>query len=338
VQITLEHFDLCNLMSPPDQLRARTLRTGLRVAVGLAVVLLACQPKPPDLKTREETIPPNAVKMTPATDFWPPILRDSIAFEPPVPVPGRVNTAGGEDSPFVTPDGQNLYFFFTPDVNVPAEQQITDRVTGIWWSKKSGDTWAEPERVYLGAATALDGCEFVQGDTMWFASVRAGNYSEIDIYTAVLKNGVWGNVRNAGRRLSQTLEIGEFHLSKDWQTLFFHWNHTGGYGDLDIWQVQRSGDTWGTPVNLGPSINSTGFDGWPFVAQDGRELWLTRAGPSLWRSAKGDTGWRAAEQIAYCFTAEATLDNQGNLFFCHHFYDTLSHMIEADIYWARKKG
>ena len=45
---------------------------------------------------------------------------------------GPVNTAGAEDSPFVTPDGQTLYFFFTPDVRVPAEQQLLDGVTGIW--------------------------------------------------------------------------------------------------------------------------------------------------------------------------------------------------------------
>jgi hypothetical protein len=275
--------------------------------------------------------------MTPATDFWPPILIDTVHWEKPVPVPGRVNTAGGEDSPFITPDGQNLYFFFTPVCTIPAERQVLDRVTGIWWSKKSGDTWAGPERVYLGAVEALDGAEFVQGDTMWFASVRTGNYSEIDIYQALLKNGVWGNVRNLGRQLNQTLRIGEFHLSKDWQTLYFHWNHPGGYGDLDIWSAPRSGDTWGAPVNMGPNINSAGFDGWPFISQDGREFWLTRPGPSVWRSVQADTDWTPwvqAEQIAYRFAAEPSLDSQGNLYFTHHFYDTLSHMIEADIYVA----
>jgi hypothetical protein len=291
----------------------------------------------PDLKTREETIPPDAVKMTPATDCWPPLLLDSVLWEPPVPVPGRVNTAGAEDSPFITPDGQNLYFFFTPDPDIPAERQVIDRVTGIWWSKRSGDTWAEPERVYLGEVEALDGCEFVQGDTMWFASVRQGNYSEIDIYTALLKNGTWGNVRNAGRRLSQTLHIGEFHLSKDWQTIYFHWNRDGGYGDLDIWKVNRSGDTWGTPVNMGPEINSSDFDGWPYISQDSSEFWITRPGPSLWRSVRTDSGWSPAEKILYPFAGEASLDNRGDVYFVHHFYDSSSHMLEADIYVARRR-
>src|SRR5512143_1250707 len=157
-------------------------RRRMLLTVGL-LLMLACQPEIPKLKTRAETIPSDAVKMTPGADMWPPILVDSARFELPVPVAGRVNTAGAEDSPFITPDGQNLYFFFTPDVRVPAQRQVNDSVTGIWWSKRSGDIWAEPERVYLGAVEALDGCEFVQRDTMWFASIRAGNYSEIDIFT-----------------------------------------------------------------------------------------------------------------------------------------------------------
>ncbi|MEO0108040.1 MAG: hypothetical protein ABIK62_02565 [candidate division WOR-3 bacterium] len=301
------------------------------------LVLLGCQPSVPSLKTRAETIPPDAVKMTPETDFWPPILCDSAHWEQPVPVHGRVNTAGAEDSPFVTPDGQNLYFFFTPDPDIPAERQVIDRVTGIWWSKRSGDTWCEPERVFLGEVEALDGCEFVQGDTMWFASVRRGNYSEIDIYSARLRNGVWGDVRNVGRRLSQTLDIGEFHVSRDWQTVYFHANRPGGYGDLDIWKVGRSGDTWGTPENLGPAINSSGFDGWPYLSQDGKELWITRPGPSLWRAELKGGEWQEPQEVMRCFAAEASLDNAGNLYFCHHFYDTLSHMIEADIYVARPK-
>jgi len=40
-----------------------------------------------------------------------------------------VNTSGGEDSPFLLPDSQTLYFFFTPDVSIPTEKQLFDGVT-----------------------------------------------------------------------------------------------------------------------------------------------------------------------------------------------------------------
>jgi len=69
-------------------------------------------------------------KMTPEKDIYPPILY-SDEWEEPVPLPYPVNTAGGEDSPFIMPDGKTLYFFFTPDVSAPLEQQVVDGVTGV---------------------------------------------------------------------------------------------------------------------------------------------------------------------------------------------------------------
>ena len=61
-------------------------------------------------------------------------------------MPPPINSAGGEDSPLITPDGKNFYFFFTPDVRVGAECQVTDGVTGIYWSKKNGGTWGGPSK------------------------------------------------------------------------------------------------------------------------------------------------------------------------------------------------
>ena len=93
-------------------------------------------------------IPASAVKMTASTDANPPQLL-SPEYEQPVPVPGAVNTAGAEDSPFITPDGNTLYFFFTPDIRIPAEKQLLDGVTGIYVSQKAGGAWGPPERILL---------------------------------------------------------------------------------------------------------------------------------------------------------------------------------------------
>ncbi|MCX6654300.1 MAG: hypothetical protein NTY03_04165 [Candidatus Bathyarchaeota archaeon] len=110
------------------------------------------------LPTRESKIPKDVEKVTPASDINPPKSESDLYFDP-VPVEGLVNTAGGEDSPFISSDGKTLYLFFTPDVRVPAEKQIIDQVTGIYVSKKVGDTWQEPERVILqdSGKLALDG-------------------------------------------------------------------------------------------------------------------------------------------------------------------------------------
>ena len=118
-------------------------------------------------KTRESVIPEDATKMTPEADVLPPILH-SAEWMTPIPLSSAINMAGGEDSPFVMPDGNTLHFFFTPNVSVPAEKQLLDGVTGIWVSRKQNNMWGKAERIVLqdSGKLALDGAEFVQGDTM----------------------------------------------------------------------------------------------------------------------------------------------------------------------------
>jgi len=317
----------------------------LRPVVICSVVLaclIGCQKSWPFLEDRHSKIPADAVKGTPATDPFPPFTVSS-EWEAPVPMPGPVNTAGGEDSPFITPDGQEFYFFFTPDVRVPVEGQILDSVTGMWKSRLSGGQWTEPERVILNDDISLDGCQIVFGDTMWFASVRTGNYGEIDWYIATRRNGEWDDWRNAGRQVNETLKFGELHLSADHRTMYFH--KQGQYGGLDIWKSGRTQTGWGVPENLGPLVNSSEDDGWPYLSSDGRELFFTGwsdtiMGTCIYRCQLDSAGnWGAAELIVARFAGEPTLDDSGNLYFTHHFFTggQNSTMLEADIYLCRRK-
>jgi len=287
--------------------------------------------------SRAQSLPGDAVKMTPQSDPHPPILH-SAEYETPVPAPGAINTAGAEDSPFVTPDGSTMYFFFTPDVRVPVEKQLLDGVTGVYVSRRSGDSWSEAERVILQKVgkLSLDGAVFVLGDEMWFASAREGNYRGVDMWTAQWNGGAWTDWENAGALLNVEYLIGEMHISADGLTMYFHSDRPGGQGGYDIWTTTRSGDGWATPVNLA-AVNSVDTEGWPFVSEDGRELWFTRfymGTPAIFRSRLGPSGWEAPELIVSQFAGEPTLDREGNLYFVHHYFSD-GQMLEADIYVAR---
>ena len=61
-----------------------------------------------------------------------------------------------------------FYFFFTPDVDIPPEKQLLDKVTGIYVSEMQGDVWSKPQRVILEdpGKLALDGREFVQDNVI----------------------------------------------------------------------------------------------------------------------------------------------------------------------------
>src|SRR5256885_10383937 len=56
----------------------------------------------------------------------------------------------------------------------------------------------------------------------------------------------------------------------------------GGVGSQDIWVSTRptTSDLWSAPVNLGPTVNSTAFDGAPALSFDGTDRKSTRLNSS----------------------------------------------------------
>ncbi|MFH0922563.1 MAG: hypothetical protein V1811_00720, partial [Candidatus Micrarchaeota archaeon] len=235
----------------------------------------------------------------------------------------------------ITPDGKTLYFFFTPDVRVPVEKQVIDGVTGIYVSHKQGDGWGNPERVWLqdSGKLSLDGCEFVQNNVMWFCSAREG-YTGVNLFTAELKSGKWGEFTYVGDKLMNEYQVGEMHITSDGNELYFHSQRPGGKGGLDIWVSKRKNGEWQQPENV-EAVNTERDEGWPFVTQDNSELWFSKD-YGLWRVTKIDGEWMKPELMISSLAGEASLDNEGNVYFTHHYYkDDI--MLEADIFVAKRK-
>ncbi len=287
------------------------------------------------LPTRESKIPKDVAKVTPATDANPPKSESDLYYDP-VPVKGLVNTVGGEDSPFILPDGKTLYFFFTPDVRIPVEKQVIDQVTGIYVSRKVEDTWQEPERVILQdkGKLALDGGAYIDGNVMYFCSAREG-YTGLHWFKAEYFDGKWRGWVNADSELkTQQYSVGELHIASHGVELYFHSSRPGGKGGLDIWVSQRITGEWGEPTNLA-TVNSDSSEGWPCITEDGGELWFSRD-YGIWRSLRVNGQWQEPIRMFFPLTGEPSVDEKGNVYLVHHFYKD-NVMLEADIYVAEKK-
>ncbi len=305
----------------------------------LVMLITGCTPAQPAEKMeisqsvdRETKVPSGAVKMYPETDVTPPQLH-SVEFEQPIPIPGRVNTAGGEDGSFISADGNTLFFFFTPDVSVPVEKQLLDEVTGLYVSQKVNGLWNQPQRILLqdSGKLALDGCEFTLGNRIWFCSAREG-FSGMKWFTADFTNGRWQNWQLAD--FPESYQVGELHISVDGKQLYFHSERPGGKGNMDIWRSTLVNGKWQEPVNL-EAVNTPDLEGWPALSPDETELWFYR-NYSIWRSKKVNGSWQPPELIISHLAGEPTLDREGNLYFVHHYFKG-NKMIEADIYVAFRK-
>ena len=80
----------------------------------------------------------------------------------------------------------------------------------------------------------------------------------------------WGQPKNVGI-LADSVVAAHPALSPDGSTLYFVSDIEGGFGKKDIWKTTRSkgGDAWSKPVNLGPDINTTGDELFPYCREDG---------------------------------------------------------------------
>ncbi|HUV15044.1 MAG TPA: hypothetical protein VMW28_00585 [Pelolinea sp.] len=247
----------------------------------LFIILSACQPVNNSSReifqiSRLESIPEGKQKILPEDDPTPPILH-SDEWETLVPLECPVTTAGLEDSPFITPDGNILFFFFTPSADIPAQEQVNDGVTGIYWTHKVNDEWQEPERVWLTkpGKISLDGCPFYSGNTLWFCSIREGNFKDIDFWKADWDGRQWTNFSNAGKKLNKEIQVGELHLTSNGRTIYFHQMGLNGQSGLDIWSTSLVNGEWEDPIFI-EILNTAENDSHLGLSPDDLELWFTR--------------------------------------------------------------
>lgn len=294
--------------------------------------LISENSKASQIPNREDLIPQEIYKMSPDNDPNPP-LSLSDEYEDPLPLPYPVNTRGAEDSPFIMPNGETLYVWFTPDANADITTQAVDKATGIYRFRKTTDGWSAAERLWLEDADKahLDGCGFFQDNQIWFCGVREG-IEGMRWFSSQEMENVWSSPEIVDFIPGD--EVGELHISSDGTELYFHSYRPGGLGGMDIWLSRNVDGVWQEPENL-TNVNSEYDEGWPALSPDESELWISR-NYGLWRSKKVDGVWQISELMISPLAGEATIDNQGNVYFTHHFYVD-DQKIEVDIYIARKK-
>ncbi|MCO6480265.1 MAG: carboxypeptidase regulatory-like domain-containing protein [Phaeodactylibacter sp.] len=80
------------------------------------------------------------------------------------------------------------------------------------------------------------------------------------------------------------------NFSPDGNALYFASNRTDGFGGFDLYVSYRMGNTWSTPENLGPNVNTPGDEVSPFF--DGADLYFS----SNWHQGLGGYDIFRAEQ------------------------------------------
>ncbi|MEO9870173.1 OmpA family protein [Ekhidna sp.] len=122
------------------------------------------------------------------------------------------------------------------------------------------------------------------GSSMIFAKGNDGKakgFSEVNLFFTRYRNGKWSEPVALSINEAESWDSTPT-FSPDGTTLYFSSTRAGGYGGADLYQakINRRG-RWVDVRNLGPEINSTGDDVFPYVSEDG----------SLYFSSDGHAGF-----------------------------------------------
>jgi peptidoglycan-associated lipoprotein len=102
--------------------------------------------------------------------------------------------------------------------------------------------------------------------------------ANIKIYKAEFINGVWSNIK-ALPFCSDLYSTEHPVLTKDGKKLYFSSDMPGSIGSFDLYVVDVNDDgTYGTPVNLGETINTVHREQFPEISNDGSILYFASDG------------------------------------------------------------
>ncbi len=112
---------------------------------------------------------------------------------------------------------------------------------------------------------------------LYINSNRPGGLGDLDIYvTELQQDGTWGPATLVPEISSPARDSRTAIRRRDGLEMILSSGRAGGLGGQDVWVSTRATteDLWSPPVNLGPAINTTAFDGAPAVSWDGMTLFF----------------------------------------------------------------
>ena len=231
------------------------------------------------------------------------VANADFTFGTPTNLGPLVNSSVDDSAPSLSADGLSLFFHSARSGGYGSgDIWVTTRAT-------TNDPWEEP--VNLGPTVNSSyhywaPCISADGLMLFFVSNQPGGYGSWDIWvtTRTTTDADWSAPVNLGPTVNSSAEEVFPRISPDGLQLYFSELEVfrpGGYGGSDMWVTTRdtASDPWGTPVNLGPTVNSSSHDDAPFITADGLALFFNSTRPGAYglpdifvtRRATTDDDW-----------------------------------------------
>jgi outer membrane protein OmpA-like peptidoglycan-associated protein len=178
----------------------------------------------------------------------------------------------------------------------------TSRDEGVSRARRVGNGWGKIESLeitnYYSTGTSTTFFQPADEKVLIMSLERADGQGGNDLYVSTPdRAGGWGEPRSLGPVVNSPGFDFAPWLAPDGKTLYFASYGHAGYGSADIFVTERQDESWtkwSEPRNLGPGVNSAGFDAYFLLGPDGKSAYWAMArtanGPAdIVRAAAGLT-------------------------------------------------
>ena len=240
------------------------------------------------------------------------LAKQAYVFAP-VNAGGLVNTEESEYFPSLTIDQQELIF----------TRRLRGTNEDFFEASRDSNGFRKAVPVAGSVNTVQnEGAQNISQDGQMLVFTgcnRPDGLGSCDLYVSYLGPDGWSEPANLGGFVNADAWESQPCLSPDKRDLYFASSRLGGLGGIDIW-VSHLGTNgkWGSPVNLGPGINTSGDEQCPFIHADNQTLYFTSnfwpgyGDDDLFISRKGpNETWAKPYNLGYPIN---TISREGTLF------------------------
>jgi hypothetical protein len=212
-----------------------------------------------------------------------------LVFNTPIQLNSVINSDDEELAPMLSPDGNTLYFIRAfHEANTGGKFAGTD----IWMSRKDeGGQWMKASRIdhvwnnkRSNAVVGINAEENV-------VYLLNGYNNKGGIAFSKFLSGQWGQAEFIPIHGINRDDFVGFYVNPQFDVILISMKGKDTLGEEDLYiSLKNSAGSWSEPRNLGPTINTSGFEISPFLSADKKRLFF---------SSNGHSGFGDAD-IYYC--------------------------------------
>lgn len=212
-----------------------------------------------------------------------------LVFTAPVPLSSAINTSDEELAPMLSPDGKTLYFIRAfHEGNNGGKFAGTD----IWISRKDEQgQWLPASRMDNTWNNKRSNAVIGMNADQSVVYLLNGYSNKSGIAFSKFLNGQWGQPEFISIPGINRDDFVGFYVHPQFDVILISMKGKDTLGEEDLYiSLKDSAGNWTEPRNLGPTINTSGFEISPFLSQDKKRLYF---------SSNGHSGFGDAD-IFYC--------------------------------------